>query len=499
MSASTAFIYASGLSKHFAGITALDGVDFEVLPGEIHALVGENGAGKSTLAKIIAGVHRADGGDLLVDGKPSDFHHPLAALQAGIAMVHQELKTIGSISIAANIMMGREPARFGWVNRRSRNAQAARYLEQVGLDIDPGRLATGLSVGKLTLIDVATALAAEARLVIMDEPTSSLPTSDAAHLLGIMRRIADSGRSVVLISHNLEEVLSVADRVTVLRDGERITTEAASQLTEDLLIQKVVGRKVEQIYTAKSEHHAAATTADRLLVEGLSAPGVEAASFSARPTEVLGFGGLVGSGRTELMAAVMGATKATGGRMQVAGKRYRPRSPLDALNRGVALVPESRKDDGLILEHSVLANFELTALDRFSTGPFANPKAARARAAALVDRLNIRLASLDQPVSSLSGGNQQKVVIAKALAVDPSVLLLDEPTRGIDIGAKSEIHHFIRELTEEGMAVVMVSSVLPELLQASDRIMVMKRGRTVAELDGRTATEEEVTSYAFRG
>jgi len=261
----------------------------------------------------------------------------------------------------------------------------------------------------------------------------------------------------------------------------------------------VVGRKVSSIYTARSEQYTQAAGDARLTAEGISAPGVREASFAARSAEILGFGGLVGSGRSELMAAVMGATRAARGTMHLEGRRYRPRSPLDALEAGISLVPENRKEQGLILEHSVLANFELTALDRFGKGPFVAERATRKRAGTLVERLNIKLSKLTQPVTSLSGGNQQKMVIAKALATDPRVLLLDEPTRGIDIGAKSEIHHLIRELVAEGMAVVMVSSVLPELLQASDRIMVMKAGRTVAELEARSATEEEVTRHAFQG
>jgi ABC-type sugar transport system ATPase subunit len=490
---------AYDIDKHFAGVTALHNVTFEVAPGEIHALVGENGAGKSTLAKIVAGVYRADAGHLEMGGKRVDFHSPLAAQQGGVVMVHQELHTINSLTVAENVLLQRESARFGFVNRRQTNARAVEYLREVGLEVAPNAQMSGLSVGTQTLVEVAHALAAQSRVVIMDEPTSSLPLSDAAHLLAIMRQMADSGRGVVLISHALDEVLRTADRVTVLRDGEWVATERAADLTEERLIQLVVGRKVSSIYTARSEHHATSGGGGRLEVDGAAAPGVREASFAARPTEILGFGGLVGSGRSELMAAVMGASRLSQGVMRLDGRRYLPRSPLDALNNGISLVPENRKEQGLVLDHSVLANFELTALDRFSRSPFVGDRAARQRAAGLVERLNIKLSNLNQPASSLSGGNQQKVVIAKALATDPKVLLLDEPTRGIDIGAKSEIHHFIRELVDEGMAVVMVTSVLPELLQASDRIMVMKAGRTVAELEARSATEEEVTRYAFQG
>jgi len=493
----TGVLAARGIVKRFAGVAALDGVDLTLEPGRIHALVGENGAGKSTLSKILSGFETADAGEVLVEGEPVRFNGPSGAAARGIAIVHQELSVIRSLSVAENVLVGSEPSRFGFVDRRRLAREAAGYLEKVGLDVDPRTPASRLSVAQQQLVEIARALAMDAKVIFFDEPTSSLPHRDSRRLLGLLRELRDAGRAIVLISHDLAEVLEIADTVTVLRDGRHIVTAPAGELDEERLIQHMIGRDLEVVY---SDHAAAAASGPpALVVEDLAAPGVRAASLSVRAGEVLGIGGLVGSGGSELLAAIFGHTRPVAGRMLLDGRPYRPRHPADALARGVGLVPESRKDQGLQLGLSMAANIELSSLSSIATGPWVR----RARGRRLVERyiadLRIKTAGPSAPVSTLSGGNQQKVVLAKVLATRPRVLLLDEPTRGIDVGAKAEVHRIIRRLADEGMAIVMVSSVLPELLNASDRIVVMRAGRTVGELSRAEATEESVMRLAFQG
>jgi ribose transport system ATP-binding protein len=414
-------------------------------------------------------------------------------------MVHQELTVIPSLSIGENVLMGIEPAR-GWFLDRRRQAEVARtYLHRVGLDVDPRRSAATLSVSGQQLVEIARALALDARLIILDEPTSSLGQDDARRLVGLMRELRDAGHGIVLISHDLGEVLSVADRVSVLRDGRLVASDRAAAFDEDTLIRHMIGTDVSAVY----ERHAMARTeaaADvALRVQSLSAPGVVNASLHVAPGEVLGIAGLVGSGRSELLGAIYGATRATSGEMELFGRPHRPRRPGDAIRGGIGLVPESRKDQGLSLGLSIRHNIELAALDSLSRGPWVS----RAKGSELYDRyaqrLRIKATDPFAPVSTLSGGNQQKVVLGRILATGPRVLLLDEPTRGIDVGAKAEVHRLVRELAESGMAIVMVSSVLQEVLLTADRIVVMRGGRTVGELDAATADEESILSYAFKG
>lgn len=491
-----ALLGAYRITKRFDGTVALDDVTLELLQGEVHALVGENGAGKSTLARIIAGVYTPDRGEVRLDGQVCIFSGPHHAQRAGIAMVHQELNVIGALSVCENVLLGIEPAVAGWIRRGDLQRQAASYLGMVGLDVDPRRSAEDLSLAQQQLVEIAHVLTMNAKLIIMDEPTSSLTTTDVAHLLDLVRRLRDQGKTVLLISHQLDEVLSVADRVTVLRDGRLIGTKPVEELDEAVLIKMIVGRDIERVYETRGGE-----TATRAImnVENLSAPGVRDATLEIRQGEILGIGGLVGSGRTELLKALFGASPIQGGRVTLRDKPYRPRSPRDAIKAGLALVPESRKDDGLVLEASVQDNIDLAQLDKVAVGPWLLRSRSRRLAEHYIQRLRIKVPGPSTPVSSLSGGNQQKVVLARNLATNPDILLLDEPTRGIDIGAKAEIHAIMRELASEGKAIVMVTSVLPELLLGSDRIVVMRGGRTVGELDARKADEEAITRLAFAG
>jgi ABC-type sugar transport system ATPase subunit len=494
----TGLLVARGISKRYAGVAALTDVSITLEPGKIHALVGENGAGKSTLSKILAGFESADTGEVLLDGERINPKHPSQAAALGIAMVHQELSVISSVSVAENVLVGAEPSRLGFVDRRALAEAAKSYLDRVGLDIDPRRQASGLSIAEQQLVEIARILALDARLMIFDEPTSSLPHDDSRRLLALLRDLRDAGAAVVLISHDLPEVLEYADTVTVLRDGTHIVTAPTAEFTEESLIKAMIGRDLDVLYHGHDAEVLPAAT-PLLCVDAIAAPGVVSASLQVRPGEILGIGGLVGSGRSELLAAIFGATRVTAGTMTLDGRPHRPAHPHEALATGIGLVPEDRKNQGLHLGMSISGNIELASLAQMSSGPWLR----RRRGARIVDRffeqLRIKAASPSLPAGALSGGNQQKVALAKILATKPRVLLLDEPTRGIDVGAKAEVHRLIRELADEGIAIVMVSSVLPELLGASDRVIVMRAGRTVGELGRGEATEESVMTLAFQG
>jgi ribose transport system ATP-binding protein len=500
--ARTGLLQATGISKHYAGVAALEDVSITLEPGKIHALVGENGAGKSTLSKILSGFESADTGTITLDGQPINPKNPTQAAALGIGIVHQELSVIGSISVAENVLVNAEPSRWGVIDRRGLASQAKAHLHRVGLDVDPRRHAGDLSIAEQQLIEIARILAQDVRVVFFDEPTSSLPHDDSVRLLGLLRELRDDGAAVVLISHDLPEVLEYADTVSVLRDGRHIITAPAAEFTEESLIKHMIGRNLESMYHASQAGHedaAADAPGPVLTVAGISAPGVVSASLHVSPGEILGIGGLVGSGRTEVLAAIFGANRITGGSMEFDGKPHRPSHPRTALDAGIALVPEDRKNQGLHLGLPISTNIELASLAAMSSGPWLR----RRRGAKIVDRffkeLHIKAASAAMPVGALSGGNQQKVALAKVLATKPRVLLLDEPTRGIDVGAKAEVHRLIRNLADEGMAIIMVSSVLPELLGASDRIVVMRAGRTVGELNRAESSEEAVMKLAFQG
>jgi ABC-type sugar transport system ATPase subunit len=493
----TILVEVEQVSKHFSGARALEDVTISFKGGEIHALVGENGAGKSTLSKIIAGVQTADSGEMRVDGERVHFHSAAAANARGITMVHQELSVIGSLSVGENVLIGIEPTWMRVISRKALDVEAEQYLRAVGLSVDPRTSAGRLPVAQQQLVEIARALALNSSMLILDEPTSSLGQEDAARLLTLINELRDRGTAVVLVSHNLKEVLETADRVSVLRDGRLVASGPASSFEEHDLIRHMVGHEVEMLQRRSDARVDSAELA--LSVSNLSAPGVRNASLQVRAGEILGIGGLVGSGRSETLAAIYGATQRFSGQMTLFGHPFDPHAPTDSLRLGVGLVPESRKDQGLNLGLSVAHNVELAALDHISWGPWVQRRLGVDLCDMYVSRLRIKTASTSALVSSLSGGNQQKVVLAKILATRPRVLLLDEPTRGIDVGAKDEVHRLIRELASEGLAIVMVSSVIEELLSACDRIVVMRNGYTVGEVDGATADEESVLQLAFKG
>ncbi|CAN5633701.1 sugar ABC transporter ATP-binding protein [soil metagenome] len=494
----TAVLEASCVSKHYSGVAALTDVSIALEPGKIHALVGENGAGKSTLSKILSGFESADTGTILLDGEQVHPRNPSQAAGMGIAIVHQELSVIGSVSVADNVLVNAEPSRWGFLDRRALVDQARAHLQRVGLDIDPRRPASDLSIAEQQLVEIARILSLNARVVFFDEPTSSLPHDDSLRLLALLRDLRDAGTAVVLISHDLPEVLEYADTITVLRDGAHMITAPAADFTEESLIKQMIGRDIDALYHGHNSE-AVEVQAPILSVQNISAPGVVSASVHVSPGEILGIGGLVGSGRTELLAAIFGETQTAAGSMTFDGHPHKPAHPHAALASGIALVPEDRKNQGLHLGMSISRNIELASLNDMSTGPWLRPRRGTRIVERFFKELRIKAASPSLPVGALSGGNQQKVALAKVLATKPRVLLLDEPTRGIDVGAKAEVHRLIRGLADEGIAIIMVSSVLPELLGAADRIVVMRGGRTVGELSRTDANEESVMKLAFQG
>jgi ribose transport system ATP-binding protein len=493
----TIVIEARNVDKHFDGTQALKGVTLALRAGEIHCLVGENGAGKSTLAKVFAGEVRPDGGQIIQNGVEVTFSGPIAALQAGVVLVHQELNLVGAMTVAENVAMGREPSHYGFVDKARLRQMSNSYTQEVGLHVNPDTPVERLNIADQQLVEIAHALATESRVLLLDEPTSSLARHDAAALLKLLRGIAHSGRAVLLISHQLDEVLSCADRITVFRDGALVASMPGHGATERDLIKLMTGRDFSSMYRLVT--HVDPTKKPVFEVEHLQAPGVKDASFVVRPGEIVGIGGLVGSGRTELLMALYGATRITGGHATLEGTPYAPMSPSDALSHGVGLVPENRKEEGLVLDLAIRDNICLAVLPRLNRGPLVSVRAESQLVKNWISRLRIKLSSSMKAASSLSGGNQQKVVLSKVLSTKPKVLLLDEPTRGIDVGAKAEVHELMSELAAEGIAIVFVTSVLPELLMGSDRIVVMRGGRTVADLDGKTVDEETVMQYAFQG
>ncbi len=470
--------------KDFPATRALDGVSLSFGRGEVHGLVGENGAGKSTLMKILAGLQSPDAGSILVGGKPVEIGSVADANALGIAMIHQELNLVGSLSVAENIFLGREPRRLGFVRRRAMESQAASLLVHVGARIDPRARVETLSVAEQQLVEIAKALAVDARFLIMDEPTAVLSARETKALFALIRRLSASGVSVVYISHLLPEVLSLCTRISVLRDGKLVTTVGPRESTEASLASLMVGRELADVYPTKLPPRAQAGTPAAIELRGLQVPPiVDDVSLKVMPGEIVGIAGLVGSGRTEAAESVVGLRHATRGSVFVDGRLVRFRNPREALAAGVAYVSEDRKGRGVHLGMSCVENVTLAHLGSYGRW---FPSAARERAAARgwIERLAIRCPDMHAPIRTLSGGNQQKFAVAKWLDAKPRVLILDEPTRGIDLGAKREMYRLIAELAAQGLACVVISSELPELIGLCHRIVVMRQGRTVGEVGG---------------
>ncbi|MBI5852491.1 MAG: sugar ABC transporter ATP-binding protein [Planctomycetes bacterium] len=488
-------VAARGIAKSFPGVRALDGVDFAVRPGELVALVGENGAGKSTLMKILAGVQAPDSGTLAIDGAPASFRSVAEAQARGIALIHQELNLCDNLAVGANVVLGREPKRFGLIDERAVRRASGVVLRRVGLDVDPSRPLHGLSLGQRQLVEIAKALLVDARVLIMDEPTSSLSLGETQRLFGVVRELASQGVSVVYISHRLGEVEALADRVVVLRDGRNAGELEHDEITHDAMVTLMVGRDLRRRIERRSF---VADGAVVLRVRGLRSAAwpASAVDLELRAGEIVGLAGLVGAGRSELLRAIAGVDAPRGGTIEVGGVALRIGDPRAAIAAGLALVPEDRKADGLLLDAGVRENLALPSLSRIDRYGFVDRKAERALAERSLRELAIKTPHVDQPVRALSGGNQQKVVLGKWLARSPRILLLDEPTRGIDVGSKDEIYRLVRGLAARGLAVLFASSEMEEVLGLADRIAVAHDGRIAGELDASIATEQAVLRLA---
>ena len=492
----SAILQMRGIAKSFPGAQALAGVDFAVRRGEIHALVGENGAGKSTLMKILAGVVAKDDGEIVFDGREINPRNAAEAQASGVSLVHQELSLAPNLTVAENIFVRREPRRLGplgLVNWRELNARAKKLLDQFELEIAPDAPVKNLSLAKRQIVEIAKALSVEAKLLILDEPTSSLETHEVELLFKLLRRLAARGLGLVYITHRMDEIFRIADRVTVLRDGRLVGTRERDETDADEIIRMMVGRELEKLYPAKADR------AGDVVFElrGLTARGkFKDVNLTARRGELLGLAGLIGSGRTEAMMAAIGHATLDGGEVLIDGKAVRIDSPRDALRLGVVYSPEDRKYQGLFLSQSVQANIIAASLNECSGAGLMRGSVERSLSAGFIRDLAIKTPDLERAVGALSGGNQQKVLLAKWLATRPRVLIVDEPTRGVDVGSKSEIWRLLRRFTDQGGAVIMISSELPEILGMSDRIVVFHEGRVAGELSGGDATEEKIMRLA---
>jgi ribose transport system ATP-binding protein len=492
--AAVARVSMQAIDKAFPGVRALRGASLSVAPGEVHILLGENGAGKSTLMKILSGECAADGGTIALDGVPFVPRSPLDAHEQGIAMIHQELSSILPLTVAENLLLGEEPSRRGIIDRARQDHRARALLAAVGAEIDPDTLAKNLSVAQLQVVEIAKALRREARVLIMDEPTAALTDAESDRLFVLIRQLTSKGVSVIYISHRMPEIFAIGDRVTVMRDGATVTTLAVAATSEPALIAAMVGRPVEQRVPRRQVQPGPV----RLAVTGLERAGVLGPlSFEVRAGEIFGLAGLMGAGRTEVARAIFGADPISAGEVRV-GDRRLTGTVNDAVAAGVGFVTEDRKEQGLVLDCAAAANMTLATLDRLSRAGVIDLSGETALAVGYRDRMRIRLPSVQQVVRTLSGGNQQKVVIARWLAANCSVLLLDEPTRGVDVGAKAEIYELLGELAEQGVAMLLISSDLPELLALADRVGVMREGKLAAVLDIADATPERVMSLAVR-
>ncbi|TIH36625.1 sugar ABC transporter ATP-binding protein [Subtercola vilae] len=479
-----------GVSKAFGAVVALTSANLRVDLNSIHALVGENGAGKSTLVKIVAGLYHRDAGDFLLRGESVDFSSTAESKAAGIAVIYQEPTLFPDLSVTENIFMGRQPTnRFGRIDRKAMKVEALRLFERLAVRIDPDRPAEGLSIADQQIIEIAKAISLDARVLIMDEPTAALSGVEVDRLFAVARSLRDEGRALVFISHRFDEVFSLCDTITVMRDGQYISTDPISEVTVDEIVRRMVGRDVTELFPKQE-----AAIGDVVLsVEGLTQPGVFTdISFTVRSGEIVGLAGLVGAGRSEVVRAVFGVDPYAAGRVIMSGTAVPKNSPSQAMRLGLALVPEDRRKQGLVLESSVARNATMAIRRSLSKLGLIDSHVENKAAAIWSSRLEVKTNALDAEVGTLSGGNQQKVVLAKWLATNPRLLIIDEPTRGIDVGTKAEVHRLLSQLAGEGMAILMISSELPEVLGVADRVLVMREGRLTAEISRTEATAESV-------
>ncbi len=486
------FLKMINITKDYGGIRALNKVNLELYQGEILCLLGENGAGKSTLIKILSGVEQPSDGEIVFQGKKIQLKNPHLAHDAGFSTVYQEMVQFPDMTIAENIFIGRYPLKAGLVDFKELNSMTKRLMDRLGIHFDPQAKIRSLSIAQRQLVEIMKAISFDSRVLIFDEPTSSLTTEETALLFDTILKLKSEGISIIYISHRLEDVFKIGDRAMILRDGENSGEGMVKDLSSDDIIAMMVGRTIKNRFPKRK----VAIGEEILRVENINNTRVKNASFSLRKGEVLGFGGLVGAGRSELMRAVLGIDKCSGD-IYLEGKKIHNGTPMEAIANGFAAVPEDRKDEGLILRLSVMYNMQLSAFKRFTNKlGFLNRKTEQKVADEYVRKLSIKVSSYRQMAGDLSGGNQQKVVLARGLISNPKVLILDEPTRGIDVGAKAEIYEIMNMLVEQGVSIIMVSSELPELLNMSDRIIVMREGVIVGEMSSDEATEQKVIKLA---
>ena len=486
-----------GIDKSFPGVHALDHVDLELRRGEVHALMGENGAGKSTLMKVLTGIYSKDSGTITYEGREVEFHSPKEAQDAGIVIVHQELNMMGHLTVAQNIFIGREPRSGLFIKDAAMNAEARKLFKQLNIEIDPKETMSNLTVAKQQMCEIAKAISHEAKIIIFDEPTAALTDTEIEQLFVIIRDLRAKGYGIVYISHRMDEIKKITDRVSVMRDGQYIGTLITEDCTKEDIINMMVGRV---IYEEPKTHSMVAPDAPVVLkVEHLNAGRmVQDVSFELRKGEILGFAGLVGAGRTETARALFGADPKQGGDIYINGQKVEIHSPKDAVKAGISYLSEDRKRFGVVLKKSITENSTLATLQEYTKGAFIDKAKEEKVTQKYVDALRTKTPGIDQLVMNLSGGNQQKVVIAKWLVNDSQIMIFDEPTRGIDVGAKQEIYELMNQLAQQGKAIIMISSEMVEILRMSDRIVVMCEGRKTGELDIAEATQEKIMNLATR-
>ncbi|MEL4014694.1 L-arabinose ABC transporter ATP-binding protein AraG [Dryocola clanedunensis] len=496
MQQQTPYLSFRGIGKTFPGVKALQDISFDCYAGQVHALMGENGAGKSTLLKILSGNYAPTQGSIVLRGEEVAFNDTTAALNAGVAIIYQELHLVPEMSVAENIYLGQIPHRAGFVNRSLLNYEAGLQLQHLGLDIDPQTPLKYLSIGQWQMVEIAKALARNAKVIAFDEPTSSLSKREIDNLFRVIRELRAEGRVIIYVSHRMEEIFALSDAITVFKDGRYVRTfDDMQQVNHDSLVQAMVGRELGDIYGWQPREHGP----ERLRIEELKAPGVRTpVSLSVRSGEIVGLFGLVGAGRSELMKGLFGGTRITGGQVWIDGKAISISKPADAIRAGMMLCPEDRKADGIIPVHSVQDNINISARRRhISAGCLINNQWENENAAAHIRSLNIKTPSAEQLIMNLSGGNQQKAILGRWLSEEMKVILLDEPTRGIDVGAKHEIYNVIYALAAQGVAVLFASSDLPEVLGLADRVIVMREGEISGELLHGEASEQQALSLAM--
>lgn len=488
---SGALLKVRALKKSFNGIEVLHSVDFEAQAGKVTALVGENGAGKSTLMKILMGEYTADSGEIRLEGKQVQFTSPHQALTSGISMIFQEMSPFPELTVAENIYMGREPCRFGFLKKKEQRRMAEQKLKELGVNLDADRKVKTLTVSELQLLEITKAVSYDSKVVIMDEPTSSLTDSEVSLLFQMIETLKKKQVAVIYISHKLDELFRIADQICVLRDGKMISSRPVSEVNREVMISEMVGRTMDQIYPTVEK-----TIGETVFrVENLTRRGVfEDISFEIKKGEILGIAGMVGSGRTEVAEALFGVEKYQSGRIYLKGKEIKIGNTRDAIHCGMALIPEDRARCGLNLRGTIKANMCTTILDQIGKGKglIANKRAEKQKTEEMSQKMRIKMNSIEQLAMYLSGGNQQKIVVGKWLLTEPEIVMMDEPTRGIDVGAKYEIYQLIKQLAKEGKAVLIISSEMTELLGICDRILILREGRLVGEMDAKEATQEKI-------